>query len=440
MVEMLVAVVVLTVGLLGTAVAVDATLLRSAKAKRETQANALTREVLETVRSLPATQLSIRGFEAAVASDVDFDDVDLGRTGWQLRRGRTNYDFLLTITNVDSTLDDTAFGDGNPDDYRKVTVTVTSVRDGKVTTDVAYLATMSRNSGPKVSAVGITPLGAGSVVSGSVNLTATTTSATAVSFSLDGKPIGAGFSSDGKNWSLSGYNTTLACDGPHSIAATGMIDANGTLVPGSPVALALTVENGAPPVPTSFTAAFAGANTVSLNWDASPACDVAKYTVRRDVNCTGVWTVIWTDVKVQYDNIDDQLASPSTTKVCYQVAAIDTGNRLGPWSASMQVSTRNLAPTSPTGLDVRLDPDTRLVTVTWFASTDPDGVINRYTVWRDTQGQADSVVGTKPATGPFRIADSGIGPNPPPPHTYWVQAVDNLGAVSPPVYVLWTGQ
>ncbi len=110
--------------------------------------------------------------------------------------------------------------------------------------------------------------------------------------------------------------------------------------------------------------------------------------------------------------------------VSYYVVAIDGGNRRGESADKTFAPTANVPPLSPsqlTGSIVDGQP-----TLTWTAATDPDGTIQFYRVYRDGTALADRYGAT---SGPqLSFTDKGESG-----HRYWVTAVDNLFAESPPV-------
>lgn len=167
----------------------------------------------------------------------------------------------------------------------------------------------------------------------------------------------------------------------------------------------------APSAPTNLQASLSGANVV-LNWSA--ATDnrgVAGYRVRRGTSSTDVSATSFSEVAV-----------PGTT-MTYQVLAFDAaGNVSAETSVSINVPTPDTtAPSAPTGLGASVA-KSRIVTLTWTASTDDRGVTG-YQVTRNTTRLA-SVTTTKATDKP----GSGTW-------TYTVVAVDAAGNTSSPTTI-----
>src|SRR3954471_16158567 len=94
LVEIMVAIVVLLIGVLGSVALVDAANRTSSTTRARESATNLARSVLEAARSLPYASLTPASAAAGVQADPGLADTDPGTAGWQVQRRN----ITLTIT------------------------------------------------------------------------------------------------------------------------------------------------------------------------------------------------------------------------------------------------------------------------------------------------------------------------------------------------------
>ncbi|MEA2351027.1 MAG: hypothetical protein QOG41_2499 [Thermoleophilaceae bacterium] len=131
---------VIVVGALGTIALVDRANLSTSKTRTRTAATGLVRGLLEAAQGLPYTSVAPDTIVATLQSK-GFPDDAAGTAGWQVIRSGTTFTVTATVCTVDDSsgdgsgvhpagstyCSDSAAGtsDPNPDDYKRVTLTVT---------------------------------------------------------------------------------------------------------------------------------------------------------------------------------------------------------------------------------------------------------------------------------------------------------------------------
>jgi type II secretory pathway pseudopilin PulG len=412
LVEVMVAIAVLMVGVLGTVSMVDAAnQTTSANNQRET-ATSLAREIVESVRTVPYPTIAGGGLAAAVQGQSGLADDDAAG-GWQIERRGTTFTIAVTACAFDDPRDGTGThgpsfcsdvgaagtADASADDYSRVKVTVTwSTASGRGTVEQPTLVT-SDYRGPRVTAVTPTttlPLtdGTPTIYSGiSQGFSATTApAASRVEWFVDGKSMGNAAGS-GTSWSF-GWPLGTACsttpgtvrDGQYEIGAKGFDSAGQS---GGPFYLTVLVNRCTPQAPTGLQGGRNGAGKVELQWDASPEGDIVGYYVYRVVGtatpttasqisgsspCAGLLT--------EPECIDNDPSSSST--LTYNVRAVDKSSsgqeRVSPASSNLSVTTNNRPPAVPTLYNA-----STYATLGWLPTTDPDSgdSVDFYRVYRD---------------------------------------------------------
>jgi prepilin-type N-terminal cleavage/methylation domain-containing protein len=137
LIEILVAMVVIVVGALGTLALLDRASGQTSETKARQTATALMREMVETSQGLPYTQLTAESVATTLQSNGFADDAP-GTSGWQVKRNGITYTVTATACIVDDPSDgqaphgagagfctDSAAGTGDSnagDDYRRVTL------------------------------------------------------------------------------------------------------------------------------------------------------------------------------------------------------------------------------------------------------------------------------------------------------------------------------
>ena len=110
-VEVLVAIIILVVGLLGTA----DILLHADRSTVSSQAReggvALQRELVEAARNIPFTQLSQASVVPTIKNMPGFTSSSVGANGWQIKRRGINYTMAIGVCAVDDPSDGTGASD-----------------------------------------------------------------------------------------------------------------------------------------------------------------------------------------------------------------------------------------------------------------------------------------------------------------------------------------
>ncbi len=146
--------------------------------------------------------------------------------------------------------------------------------------------------------------------------------------------------------------------------------------------LTVTPGNRAPSAPASVTAAETAQNTFTVRWTAStdPDGNLAGYQVERSYNGS-TWSSVTSSTTAT--SLTDTVAA-GTTSVIYRVRAFDTEGLYSSWTTSA-ASTPNRPPTAPGSITVS-ESSPQNFSVSWTASTDPDGNLAGYKVERSLNG------------------------------------------------------
>ena len=189
--------------------------------------------------------------------------------------------------------------------------------------------------------------------------------------SLDGTEVGT---ATGTSFQETGLNP----DQTYSFSVIAE-DANGNQsTPATVSVTTLPADTKAPSVPTGLIEDSATASSVAISWLASTDTQgiVTSYRIFRDSIEVGISTTIsFTDTTVQADQ-----------PYQYSVSAIDDAGNKSSSSATLQVITPTLpdteAPSVPTGLILDSVTENQ-VAISWVASTDTQGTVASYRIFRD---------------------------------------------------------
>ena len=201
--------------------------------------------------------------------------------------------------------------------------------------------------------------------------------------------------------------------------------------------LTVVLNRFAPRTPSGLVGGRNGAFGAEFEWTPNADRDVVGYRLYR---VTGVAPSAL-DTVVCQTSVDDRLPTycrdevvPPLGTLHYYVVALapvrsGTGLEESPrpttLAQTLAVGTLNTPPSTPAELTATTDEDG--VTLTWTASTDPDG-IRYYRIYRDGVGYADRYDRTGSAGQlEYTDTDPGLGG-----HTYRVTAVDQKLAESAP--------
>lgn len=494
LVEMMVAISVLLVGVLGAVALIDGANAQTSRTKAREGATALARSVLEIGRGVPYADLTAERILAELQARAGgFADVD-GAAGHQIRSRGFVYTVMPTVCAMDDPKDslgvhdetavtfcadsDEAVGspstvDRNPDDYRRMAVTLswrvhgaaaeTTRQTGIVTNPVGGL-------GPSVllleqtSPADITdPV---SIESGETATYKVVTSAPPqdVVWSVKGNRMGSATGS-GTDWSFT-WNLGNVAD-PVFYDCTYVVQAQAfddKARAGAARALTVVVNRRKPFAPRNF-AGGANSNSgrdVDLQWDANPECDIQWYRVFRGVD-GGPLDAQVCEVR-SGDRTECVDPSPPAGELTYRVIAYDQNSALAPRAgdesaavvvpsvvdndppevpASLSICAGGAFATECDDIEGNPAPDGTAV-LSWPPVSDPDAdgdAIRFYRVYRAPVGVAEPgyqhrldilfpVLDTdgEPVSPLVFVDDTATGS-----HRYWVTAVDERFAESAPV-------
>jgi len=463
LVEVMVAMSVLLIGVLGTVTMVDSANSLTSRNKSREGATALGRSVLEIARGIPYRDLTSANLLDELEARDGFEDVKPGVTGHQVESEGYVYTVTPTICAMDDPADSlglqagvgiafcadtdttTSPTDRNADDYRRVSIAL-SWRSGpertETTTQRAVVSNPVGGLGPSITALTQTsPTGATitSAVSQVTYSITTSTFADGVTMTVNGaNPADAtGSGLDWAfTWGLGAVDSPTYFDCTYVVQATAFDDQDRA---GAAKALTVTLNRRVAFAPTDFTAGRnLNGSLVDISWSDNRECDVTGYRVYRGATAGTITTLVCQrDVGEALDCIDDPGAGGFPAY--YQVVAVDSDSngvaREGNRTAAVAVTSANAnAPDAPTGLtvcsggnpdcfDIDGDPaPAGTAVLSWEPSTDPDGdEIAFYRIYRDGDTYADRFHLMLPVTGkPLVFVDGSVTGS----HTYRVSAVD----------------
>jgi len=150
------------------------------------------------------------------------------------------------------------------------------------------------------------------------------------------------------------------------------------------------VPNTAPSTPPSITVpeSIMGGTTIDISWEAStdPDNNLSGYKAEKSTNGGTSWTQIYQGPAT---TTPDSVAS-GTTSVMYRVKAYDSAGAESGYKTSAQVTViNNQPPSTPPSITVPAEVHGgSTITITWTASTDPDGNLSGYKLERSVNGEA----------------------------------------------------
>jgi prepilin-type N-terminal cleavage/methylation domain-containing protein len=473
LIEVLVGILLLLVGVLGVVTLVDGANAVTSKTKAREGGTNLARSVIEVSRSVRYRDLSTTALEGALAARPGLEDA-LATPGHTLRSRDVNYEMELSVCSLDDPKDGLGVRpagvtfcadsdppgattrDRNPDDYKRVRVTLRweTRRTSQSITQTSSIINPVGGLGPSIT--GLTMISpAGGVVNDSVRIDSevddatfratTSTSAAQVTWSLKGAlqgdatggPVLWEFTWD----FVDDSNNILWYDCNYSIQADGF-DNQGRA--GAPRALTVILNRRAPIAPTNVDGGRNGSgDRVDLQWSTNPECDVAGYRVYRStdpsqdgdpITCLDQAEPTYT---IEDECIDE--TAPAGVALYYRVRAVDKLQDLTPregdFSAQVVVDGVNVLPTVPQGINTCVGGDVDCLTpdgkpapsgaivVRWLPSLDADGTVEFYRVYRDGVTYAHRHDSFFP-DGPIIAWLEYLAPDGS-PHEYRVTAVDD---------------
>lgn len=473
LVEVMVAVSILLIGVLGTVTMIDGANALTGRTKAREGGTALARSILEIGRGIPYRELTADRLLDELEGRAGMADVTAGVAGHQIASRGFVYTVTPTVCTMDDPKDnlgehnevgvvfcpDTSTGTGtdrNADDYRRITVDLTwsdapshtgSVRQlGVVTNPVGGL-------GPSVTSLDPKDPPTDTIVSGEQTPTyAVTTSlpADSVGWLVGGARRGeADDIGEGTEWEfawdIGDVNNPEFVDCTYVLQAEAF-DEKGRA--GGMKALVVTLNRRRPFAPGGFAGGrnfnnANGAHRVDLQWSSNQECDVEAYDVYRGTAPGAVNDHVCRVEVGEPTRCVDLTAPPvqAGQTLYYQVLALDkkpdgtdgTGDR----SALLAIDDSNAGPPStPTGLSICtggnpgcVDIDGELApsnspVLSWQPSTDQaPGEVAFYRVYRDgqTYGHRLDVLFPVP-NKPLVFIDATANGS----HSYSVSAVDDL--------------
>lgn len=448
LIEILAAMMVLLVGVLGVVSMIDGANAITSVTKGREGATNLARELIETSRSVDYDKVTTSALPGQLQAKPGLSDAS-GAAGWQLRRRGIDYTIETTACTFDDAADNTAPhdasfcsnsattppGDTNPDDYRRVTFDVTWKDRNRphIVSQSALITNPSGGLGPTISS--FTQSGSNPVTSSAqttVSFAVTSSPADAVRWSADDGNSDGDASGGPTSWNFTwtiGTVGSFSCgtapawtlDGDYIITVQAF-DSRG--IPGDLRTKTVTLDRSAPAPPCGLSGGRNG-SVVDLQWLPNAERDIAGYRVFR--------------LKLGSESADPEVCSLTAKTYChdpsppdpstypdveYYVVAYDSSRSAK--SSNLSVAqTGNTAPDPPSNLSASFVDG--LPTLSWTAATDPDGSIQFYRIYRDGVGLSSRYDATGDPALSWTDNDEQAG------HNYWVTAVDDKFAESSPV-------
>jgi prepilin-type N-terminal cleavage/methylation domain-containing protein len=458
LIEVMVTIMILVVGIAGSIALIDGANARTLVTKEREAANALSREVVEAARSVPYQQLNPTSAVTQLQSIPGLEDSTTATSTWTVVRRKQTYTVALSVCSVDD--DQDGFGDKtggnfcpgsgtgvdrNPDDYKRVTVTVTWKRGGttRTITHAGIVNNEASSAGPAVEITQQDPDGdliTSPVSSVKFEVQAADT-AVAIRFAVDGALIDTveNATTATFSWDIDSGGDYVP-DGTYVVSVTAF-DAEGT--PGPTRSRTIRLNREVPSAPQDV---FGGWNPrigftdapdiVELQWARNIEPDVKGYRVYR-TGASGLEVVPGCDAPTDEDFTECRDLNPPALGADYYVVALDEdpssgAPREGQPSAQINAVKANTQPNQPETLSAALDDDS--VFLSWSPS--PPAVpsytgsnVIFYRVYRDgtTLGHRIGRSGQEFLTS-FRDHGAAAGG-----HVYYVSAVDENFSESKPL-------
>jgi prepilin-type N-terminal cleavage/methylation domain-containing protein len=480
LVEVLVAIFVLLVGVLGVVSLVDGANAVTSKTRAREGGTNVARTIIEVSRSVRYRDLTAAELLDQLASRPGLADAKPA-AGYTIRSRNVDYEVTLTVCSIDDPQDNlgahtgpttfcsdsdalpagqTSGSDRNPDDYKRVRVTLnwTTRNVGQSITQTSAIINPVGGLGPSITSLTMTSPSSNSdpllITSPLVHkadfLATTSTSAEGVTWSVGGEPQGSAAGSGLSwtfSWDLDEPNGQVIYHDCTSVVQADAFDDQDRS--GAPRAVTVVLNRHAPVASTGFGGGRNGTGDyVDLRWLPSPECDIRGYRVYRSLTSGQLGSPITclneaADVTTEL-NCTDQ--APNGSTYYYTVVGLDLppgggAPREGAPSAQVTVGAATAKPPAPANvtlcigdgsascLDAEgLPAPTGALVVGWDPSSDPNG-IQFYRIYRDGTGYANRYDtyfpdATNPGFAWFEFDMSN------PPHTYRVSAVDGSFAES----------
>ena len=443
LIEVLVAAFVLVVGVLATLTLINgANRATAATQSREAGVN-LARELVEAARGVTYDKLADTSIDAQLQAVPGLQDSPLGGV-YQIRRRGVDYTVDASVCIMDDAKDGggsrpsglsfcadsgpAGTTDKNPEDYKRVTVTLTWKRGGvtRTATETGLVNNPGSATGPAVRSIIVPGKLAPyeiTTADATVPLRLTTSSKPAtINWTVDGSVQPTPLVSDttGLIWDVN-WNVSTLDDGPYLISGEAF---NRYGVSGPTRTETVTLNRNYARPPSRVAGGRTKFGTVEIEWAANTERDIVGYEVRR----VSDGAIVCPLATQKLDTLCTDTSPPTGDPLTYEVWSYDKAPVTGAPRSSqtptlLTVATGNTPPFAPTVISATTTGG--VVTIKWKRPSpeDPDpgdgvefyrvyrdGVLlaNRYDRWYDPNS---TVTWTDTATGGL-------------PHTYAITAVD----------------
>jgi hypothetical protein len=487
-VELMVSTLVLAVGILGTVSMIDTSNATTTKNKAREGATNLGRAVLEVARAVPYKDLSAEKVYEELARHPGLEDADEGKPGHQIASRNFTYEIAVDVCSLDDAKDrlgdhdeaivfcadtDVRTGaetsvDRNPDDYRRVALTLSwrASRSDATTRQTGIITNPVGGLGPSIVTLEpdtppVTTIDSDLAVA--TYRATTSVSASEVHWSIDGDDKGKATGGP-VDWSFSWNLVEERADGTlrypdctYVLGALGFDDKDRS---GAAKALTIKLNRIAPVAPRQFQGGRnLNGTRVDLQWEPNRECDITSYEVYRGTSpdSASINTLVCDTPPDVTECVDETAPAPAAGQTLYyKVLATDTSpsltERPGTPTSALEITEGNTPPTAPGTLAICVggnpgcnDIDGNAApagtySLSWDASTDADGIYfyrvyrksdatpapsyqDRYDILFPVSGKPLVFVDDQPLTGPS---------------SYWVSAVDSTfgeSALTGPVTV-----
>jgi prepilin-type N-terminal cleavage/methylation domain-containing protein len=456
LIEVMVTMLILVIGIGATLSLIDGANARTLATKQREAGNALTREVIESARSVPYRQLNPTSAKSAIQAIPGLEDTTPLTSAWTVERRKTVYTVEMSVCSIDDDQDgfgDIAGGnycgggggtaDRNPDDYKRVTVNV-SWKSGSTTKSIKQAGLVNNeasSAGPAIEFTSQTP--SDTEITSNVSQVKfeveAEADAVAIRFAVDGVLKGtANGSSATFDWDIDTGGVHVP-DGTYIVSVTAL-DAEG--VPGPTRSRTIRLNRDVPSAPQDVFGGFnprigfADANDiVEMIWARNTEPDVTGYRVYREAGTTDVLVCDYATEPTQTECRD--MNPPADPTIDYYVVALDEdpfggGSREGSQSAVLTAFRANTQPNQPLVLTATQDGED--VVLTW-----PDALLALppytgsdvifYRVYRDGTLIGDRIARTgQESLTAYRDSGAAAGG-----HEYYVSTVDENFSESKPL-------
>jgi prepilin-type N-terminal cleavage/methylation domain-containing protein len=464
LIEVMVTMLVLVVGISGAVALIDGANARTLATKDREAGTALTREVIEAARSIPYRQLGGTSLKTELQAIPGLEDSTPSTVAWTIVRRKQTYTVDASVCSVDDDQDgygNTAGGgfcgattgtaDRNPDDYKRLSLTVSWTRRG-VTKNVKQTGVINNEASSAGPDVEFTSQPSNPVTVDVQNLkfgVKAEDDAVALRFAVDGVEIDSQMNTTSYlfTWDID-IGGRHVPDGTYVVSVTAF-DAADT--PGPTRSLTIRLNRDAPLAPQDVFGGwnprigFSDANDiVEVQWARNDEPDIKGYRVYYGPVSATATVVPGCDFPADPSVTECRDLNPPTgTTIQYFVRALDEDPsdgslRAGDPSAVLTATRASTQPEQPPTLTATLDAED--VLLNWDPAPAPSSpytgsAVIFYRVYRDGKTLAHRVARTsQDVMTSFRDVGGATGS-----HTYYVTTVDEnfsesapLGPVSAP--------